>query len=261
MTPLAIVAAHNEADIIVETMHDLLEQGCAIHVVDNWSTDETFELADAVRQQAPDRVAIERFPASGPTSECSWSDILNQKADIAARHPNRWILHADADEIRRPHAPYQSLVSALSDVGHQLYNRVNFRVLDFRPIDDEPFISMQTLRWFEFGKRPGQLIQWKAWRQPDERVDLATSGGHEARFSQQRDYPFNFILKHYPLRSFEQRVRKLQERRERWSSAERRIGWHTHYDDIVGVPRFSRDALVKWDDSLHLVPTPANPSS
>jgi glycosyltransferase involved in cell wall biosynthesis len=260
VTPLAIVGAYNEADIIVEAMHDLLEQGCAIHLVDNWSTDDTFELAHAVLQQAPDRVAIERYPGSGPTSECSFRDILNRKADIAAQCPDRWIIHTDADEIRRPHAPYRSLASALWDIGNQFYNRVNFRVLDFRPIDDEPFISMQTLQWFEFGKRPGHLVQWKAWRQGHERVDLATWGGHEAKFSHQRDYPFNFILKHYPLRSFEQRARKLQERRERWSSEERRIGWHTHYDNIVGIPRFARDSLVKWDDSLHLVPTPANPS-
>jgi hypothetical protein len=86
------------------------------------------------------------------------------------------------------------------------------------------------------------MAQVKTWRQPDTHVDLAATGGHEARFEGRKIYPTPFTLKHYPLRNNEQAKRKVfLERVGRFSPAERAIGWHVQYDNMLSTESFIRD--------------------
>ena len=63
-TVTAIVPAYNEADVIASTLRALDEQGVRIHLVDNWSTDDTVARAQALG--LGDRLTVERFPHEGP---------------------------------------------------------------------------------------------------------------------------------------------------------------------------------------------------
>jgi hypothetical protein len=82
----------------------------------------------------------------------------------------------------------------------------------------------------------------KAWRSLDKPVELAASGGHSARFPGRRIFPFNFLSKHYPFRSQAHAERKVfQERRARFSPAERAEGWHMQYDELEPGQSFLHD--------------------
>src|SRR5262249_9794167 len=47
--PLAIVSSFNEEDIIKDVVEDIIEQGCGLVVLDNWSTDGTWEILQSLQ--------------------------------------------------------------------------------------------------------------------------------------------------------------------------------------------------------------------
>jgi hypothetical protein len=111
--PLAIMSAFNEEDVIREVIEDLLEQGCEVIILDNWSTDGTWKILQTLQHTFVDRLTVERFPKT-PVVRSSWVDILARKEEIALLHPGRWIIHADADELRR--SPFSGV-----DLAHAMY--------------------------------------------------------------------------------------------------------------------------------------------
>jgi hypothetical protein len=254
--PLAILAAYNEADILSEVIADWIKEGCDVHLIDNWSTDDSWEIARRWATSHPARVSVERFPeSSGSTYE--WIPILHRKADIAATHPGRWIIHTDADEIRRSPFPGINLSDAFDLVAQTGANRVDFRVINFLPDQGSqaPATSIQrALRCFDFGTRPGHLHQAKAWLQGAGRVDLASTGGHEARFEGAKDFRYKFLLKHYPMRSKEHARRKVeQERHGRRSSFEYDVHkFHKQYEALAasGFQFEDQVDLIEWNDDF-----------
>jgi hypothetical protein len=249
--PLAIMATYNEADIVAESVQDLLEQGCDVAVMDNWSTDRTWDiLCDLASRAGPD-VAIERFPDRVRPAFGEWRAILARKAELARMHPGRWILHVDADEFRRAPFPGLTLAEGLAVAGGAGATRVGFTLVNFRPtrgLQRRTRSVRSRLRHFEFGDRPGHYLQSKAWLQGAEPVDLASSGGHRADFPGARDFGYKFLLQHYPIRSTAHGARKvLRDRQARWSPHELNVlGWHHHYDHHTESSDFLWDA-----DDLH----------
>ncbi|OYY86106.1 MAG: hypothetical protein B7X76_00950 [Azorhizobium sp. 39-67-5] len=242
--PLAILAAYNEADVIAEVVEDLIAQGCDVAAIDNWSTDETWPILNRLAARHAAHVRIERFPEDGPARHYEWRRILRRKAQIAHGFPGRWILHTDADELRRSPFPGLDLATALHVAAQAGANRVASNLIHFRPTDARPFHpgTLNTaFSHFEFGTRPGHFKQVKAWLQGSAPVDLASSAGHVASFPGAVDFPYRFLLRHYPIRSAAHGRRKiLAERRNRWSPDERALGWHAQYDD------FSESAPGFW---------------
>jgi SAM-dependent methyltransferase len=250
--PVAIIAAYNEADVINEVVEDFLNEGCDLVVIDNWSTDQTWTVLSALATRHPARVAIARFPESAP-AHCEWRQVLQLKATIAHSFPGRWIIHSDADELRCSPFPGLTLAEGLSVAKSVGANRVDFNVLNFRPIDARPFQpgSLQTsFSYFEYGTRlDGHFTQAKAWLQGDEVVDLVSTGGHAAVFPGAVNFRYKFILQHYPIRSAEHGRRKvLTERNGRWSPQERAHGLHVQYGN------FSEASSFLWaPEKLHFV--------
>ncbi|MFG1397602.1 glycosyltransferase [Roseixanthobacter pseudopolyaromaticivorans] len=253
--PLALLAAYNEADVIAEVIEDLIAEGCDVAAIDNWSTDETWPILKRLAARHPHHVRIECFPAEGPARHYEWRKILRRKAEIAHGFPGRWILHTDADELRRSPFPGLDLAAALQVAARAGANRVASNLIHFRPTDARPFqpgTLKSAFSHFEFGTRPGHFKQVKAWLQGPDQVDLASSGGHVASFPGAVDFPYRFLLRHYPIRSAAHGRRKiLADRRGRWCPDERALGWHVQYDDFSeSAPGFwnSRDLVTSDRD-------------
>jgi hypothetical protein len=229
---LAVVTAFNESDILESTVAALRADGVEVHLIDNWSTDGTFEIAS--RLAAEGRITLERFPAEAPTT-FNHAELLGRVEAIANATDADWVIHHDMDERRRPPWSGMSLRDGLHLAQGSGFNAIDHTVVTFRPIDDtwRPGIDPEAhLRFFELESRPDLLLQVKAWR-AGQRANLAGSGGHEVVFEGRRVFPYRFLLKHYPLRSQEQAERKIyRERRARWNPTERSRGWHHHYDDV-----------------------------
>jgi hypothetical protein len=240
--PIAILSTYNEVDVIDEVGEDIIDQGCDLIAIDNWSTDGTWDVLSALASRRRSRVRIERFPAEGPVPHYEWRQILRRKEVIAREFSGRWVIHTDADELRRSPFPDLTLADGLRIAQRSGANRVNFNLINFRPTDERPFRT-GTLKshfsHFEYGTRPGHFKQGKAWLQGVETVDLVTSGGHSASFAGAVDFRYKFLLQHYPIRSAEHGRRKiLRERQSRWSPEERAIGWHIQYDNFSEASSF-----------------------
>jgi hypothetical protein len=93
----------------------------------------------------------------------------------------------------------------------------------------------------------------KAWKNIHQSVQLSESGGHDARLPHRRVFPFNFLLKHYPVRSQAHGERKVfRDRAPRWDPQERAGGWHIQYDHVDAGHNFVREkaSLLEFDETF-----------
>jgi hypothetical protein len=240
---LALMCAFNEADILPYTLRHLIEQGVRVHLIDNWSTDETAGVASRFGAGV---TGIETFPPEGPSGTYDWIRLLSHVEELAASIPADWYIHHDADEIRRSPWPGLSLNEALGRVQAEGGNAVDHEVRLFPPTDNAYKANPEKhFRYYTLDDLANRLPQVKAWRNTGQRVSLASSGGHSVSFPCVSVHPQKFILNHYPIRSQAQGEKKvLQERQARWNPQERALGWHVHYDAIQKGHSFLTDPSV-----------------
>ena len=249
---LAVVTAYNERDIAPFTIRRLLDDGLEVVVIDNWSTDGTFE---AVEAEFSGRTRILRFPDTD-TGTFDWATLLNKVDEIGRQSGADWVILHDADEVREGPWPRLNLRDSVWNVQRRGFNAIDHAEIEFRPVDGEASLEegtdpAQALRWWEHASHEANLVKVNAWKNTGQPVHLEDSGGHEARFSDRRIFPYKFLIRHYPLRSTEHARRKIfTERLARWNAKERALGWHTHYDDAVPGDDFlwSREVLCLWDE-------------
>lgn len=254
---LAIMHVYNEKDIIKETVTRLLIEGIDVHIIDDWSDDGTYEELLILKNKYDKRIFLER---RSQEKRAIWSleSDLKYTEQIACQSMYEWILHCDADEIRESPWPNLTLAEAISVVDEKGFNAINFTVLNFKPTKGALLDSAKvekTMEYFEFGTGRSYFAQVKCWKKiPDQSIDLASSGGHSINFQDRKIYPIKFLLKHYPLRSSEQIRKKIfTDRKKRFSSSEKKKGWHIQYDDYCETDDivWAKDELLKWESNFY----------
>ena len=252
---IAILSVYNEIDVIESIIRHFYENGIGVYIIDNWSTDGTFELVQNISKQ--EVIGFERWPKDGPKDYYDWEGILKRKEELSREIDGEWFIHSDADEIME--APWRDvcLRDAFWKVEQQGYNAVDFAVINFSPIDDF-YTSKDSLKdyfdYFEFRYNPGYFTLIRAWKKTLNPIDLHSSGGHEIKFSSRKIFPFKFLIRHYPIRSQEQGNKKVFiERKPRFESEREKFGWHTQYDHLQQPTNFIKspnDLLVLMKISI-----------
>lgn len=239
MLPItAIIAAYNEGDVIYHVVKNLVEQDIQVYFIDHNSTDNTVEQVSKFLGKGV--VHIEKFPEESgmdiPNDIYSWRYILKRKEQISQLLGDGWYIHTDADEFRE--APFSglNLREGIEKVDSEGYNAINFKIYDFKPIDDS-FIAGEDVREYltHYSKDIHQYnkIQVKCWKNFGQEINLWESGGHNIEFLERKIYPLPFILRHYAIRSQEHGLKKIfEERKKRYDAEERKALWHQHYDEI-----------------------------
>ncbi len=248
----AIVTTYNEEDIIEQQIERLLRDGLQVHLIDNWSTDDTLARVKAKADEGP--VTVERWPEDGPSKYFDLQGLLGKVEQVAHTCGADWVIHHDTDEIHESAWKDTSLRDGLWALDRWGFNAVDHTGLDFRPIDNrwKPGDDLATsFEWFEFPPFASYYTLVKAWKPQPQLVDLASNGGHDVVFPGRRVFPYKFVIRHYPIRSQEHGERKiLRERKSRWDPEERAKGWHVHYDHFTDGSEFLWDpgALHRWRD-------------
>lgn len=222
MRVLALLATYNEERFIVPCLEHLVGHGIEVYLIDNESEDQTVPLA---RQFLGRGLAgIETFPRQGLYR---WQGILERKEQLAAELAADWFMHIDADEIRLPPVPGQTLGEALAAADRSGFNAVNFLEYTFVPTRESPDHDhpdyLRTMRWY-YPFLPSFPHQLKAWKKQPEPVELAWSGGHLVRFPGLRMCPTSFPMRHYLFLSEAHAVRKYV--RREYDLEELSRGWH-----------------------------------
>lgn len=249
---VAFVIVYNEEDILEAALSDLVDQGVSVYVIDNWSSDRSYEIAHSLRGRGV--VGLERYPQGGPPKYFDLRSLLERIEVLAGELGADWYMKHDADEFRRSPWPDVSLRDGFYAVQCAGFNCVDFTVLNFEPVDDGFEAGMDPLgyfRYFDFGRKPGHFRQLKAWRNTGEPIEYASLGSHRIRFPGLRIFPYKFLLRHYPVRSQRHGERKVfAERQSRFLPEARKRGWHRHYDAIEAGHSFIRNSgdLREWDE-------------
>ena len=263
----AYLPCFNEFDVLPHTLRHLHEQGCAVHVIDGWSTDGSYGIA------AKDAESYERFPAAGPSPVQCCTDILHRVEELAAASDADWCLYSDADEWRRapmsiihdgtrhfytPAPP--TLLQSLRTVDECGYSAIDFRVFQFYCTDDSWVYSSSRIsleahfQYYDETDCISRIPNRKLWKNVG-RVTLA-GGGHEVTFPGMRVYPHEFVMKHYPFRTPAQAKAKLETRLARRCNEEHDKGWGVHYDQYPPGFDFCWDPakLKFWRDTWTPLP-------
>ncbi|HEX8129154.1 MAG TPA: glycosyltransferase family 2 protein [Pyrinomonadaceae bacterium] len=239
---VALMTAYNEADIIAASLRHLFAQGVEVYLLDNWSSDATFEIAETFLGRG--LIGLERFPAGGASRSYDWRELLWRVEELSRTIEADWFIHHDVDELRESPWPGVSLRDGFYRVERRGFNCVDHTVINFHPVDNDfadgaDFES--HFRYFEFGRTQPDRVQIKAWKNSGQSISLAASGGHEVQFDGRRVYPYKFLLKHYSIRSQQHGERKVfGERKPRWNAGEKSMGWHSHYDAVRAGHNFLR---------------------
>jgi hypothetical protein len=242
------MTAYNEEDVIGPAIQKLIDDGVGVYVIDNWSTDRTYEIVRGF--EGSGLVGSERFPAV-PSDRFVLEALTRRVTAVASGLRADWLIHHDADERRHGPWPGLGLRDSLWRVDRAGFSAVDHTVINYRPVDDTfvPGGDFEShFRYFELGRTGDLMVQIKAWKNVGT-VDLASSGGHEARFAGRRVFPYKFLLQHYPIRSQPHGNQKIfRDRVGRWDPRERARGWHIHYDDVVPEQSFLRDPAELTED-------------
>ena len=243
---VAIIAAYNEADIIGTVVGDLIEQGIDVYFLDDGSTDAHGAGSGTVSRP---RRAGDRTSGAGRRSRrgrFDWERILRRKTDLAAE--------LDAELVhppRRRRIPREPLGAAVAEGRHPACrcprlqrHRLRRASTSGRPTIVFPLEATSARRSRSARSWPPTTgCRSGAGRKPT-RLDLTSSGGHEAKFPDRRIFPLRFILRHYPIRGQEHGERKVfQERRNRFLERERERGWHVQYDQLREGVSFLKDPV------------------
>lgn len=229
---LAIIHFYNEADVLEATINYLIGQGVDIYLIDNWSDDGSYEIAQILKQKNEGRIILERFPIEGKTQYYEWYHQLERTEQIAHEAQYDWYIHYDADEWRVSPWADCTLRTMLYHVDKLGYNVIENTVINHKLTSSDEFIYMKDVL-FEFGHKIDYFRQTKTWKRT-EWIDLKSTGGHIAQVKNPRLYPLKILNRHYPFRSIEQAKRKVfQDRKPRFEKEKREHGWHGHYDHFL----------------------------
>ncbi len=247
----ALYSCFNERDIVVSTVNHLLKEGVDVTIIDDWSTDGTWELLHDTFGSTP-RVELLRHGEQA-NDTYNWESILRLKEQVGHQSGADWLIHHDADEIRFSPWSGTTMRTALWNIDRRGFNAVDHTVIEFRPLTDG-FTATQDpasfFTHFEWGRRSGHFVRVNAWKNTGQAVGLAASAGHTVSFPGVRVAPYKFLLQHFPLRSPQQAKRKVAlERWPRFRSNERDRGWHLQYDDtdLDGPLLWNDHELEEWD--------------
>jgi len=243
---VAFMAAYNEADIIVESIRKWTDQGVHVHILENWSTDQTYELIEQAARQLP--VTFERFPKAGPSQHFEWAAMLARIEELTREFEADWFVRRGADEVLSSPWPSVSYRDGLYLADRAGFNCVDHTIIEFCPVDDgfTPGTDHEAyFKHFDF-KRLSHHWQRKAWKNCAAPASSIKTAGHDVNFEGRRIYPFKFLLKHYSFRSQQHGEQKVfRDRKARWDPKERAKGWHIHYDSIHRGHQFLQLAAEK----------------
>jgi glycosyltransferase involved in cell wall biosynthesis len=223
-----MIPVYNEVDIVGQVIEHLTGQGVKLVIVDNGSTDGSFEVIRHYLGRgvlSVERLATEKYEML----------LLRRKLhEMMLEHEPDWAFRCSADEFLE--SPYHGL--SLSK-GIQLevergHNMIQFNNFEFFPTekdhDSQEKDVRKRLRYYSWHD-DNQYLCSKIYphMNPERSVhEIDFPDGIHANVS-----PNKFVLRHYKIRSYEHGLRKIfHERLPRFSPELRARGWNIHYDNF-----------------------------
>jgi hypothetical protein len=250
MNIACFMPVRNEADILEWTLRALFREGVsAVHALDGWSTDGTYEIL-----RSYPRVTVQRWPPERDDGVWSCERTLEKIEKMAAASCANWCMLSDADEIRVSNFA-DRLVDQVILADKRGDNVIDHVVGSFQPVDDGWNFTKNPEEYFRFYTQDPAIdgvckpAQEKLWKN-NLLVDIHSSGGHTLYRPDKRLSPVSLVMKHYPFRNSIQARAKLEDRIARRDHREHHdYGWGVHYDSLIEKRDFIQpvERLHQWE--------------
>jgi glycosyltransferase involved in cell wall biosynthesis len=205
-----MVPTFNDEDIIEEVISHLISQGLELVVLDNGSTDKTYEICKKFEDNGI--VELRQYHSSS-TRVHDLPIMFGMLYDMALTHSPDWVIRSDSDEILESGQRNQTLKQAIINADSDGYNLIQFDRFDFFMTDDDDENANSLKEKLKYYSHYGDFI-YRAWKYYPG-ISVSDAGGHYPIFPDGIKYQIakkKFVLRHYPLRSKKQTEKKLEDR-------------------------------------------------
>jgi len=222
---IGILPVYNEADVIEQVLRYHIEQGLQLIVVDNGSTDGSYEVIKNYVGRGV--ISVQRII----TDRVRFQFLLTTLSAIAAIHAPDWLVLIGADEFleTRNSAKGETLIEGLIEEEKKGYEVVQFDTFEFwptrldNPTENDVRRRMKYYTWTSAWNF--RAYRWSEMSRFHEHYPTPAPG-RILKIS-----PNIFVLRHYRFRSFDHGMRKtFQERLPRFASKSEK--W-VHYDNCL----------------------------
>ena len=191
----ALIAARNEKPYLQQCLPYLFEQGVQAYVIDNDSTDGSWEYLRTLDDH-PMLAGYERYPYPG---YYDWAGMLQRKHQLRSELATDWVIHHDADELMQTDRPSESLADGIRRVAELGYTAIDFREFVFLPESEQADYRGQNyltdMRYYYYHHtKPLELLRIFSNAIKASNVAYA---GHRFDLDQVCVYPQYFTLRHY----------------------------------------------------------------
>jgi len=225
MKIIGMMTVYNDEDFISEVLENAISQGIELVVLDDNSTDKTFEIC-------------KKFEGSGVLDvyqhkSNSWNEEENRRIiyDLAIKHNPDWLILYGSDELLESWNNEVTLKDAISQVDREGYNLIQFNWFNFfltSNDNDQSKSIKEKLKYYSWASD----YLYRSWKNIPG-VGLQARGGHVPIFPQgitYKIYPRKFVLRHYQFRNNEQFKKKAQDRIKKLKGTTReKLGWIQSY--------------------------------
>jgi glycosyltransferase involved in cell wall biosynthesis len=216
---LGVLLCYNDADILPDTIESLLNNNHDLLVWDHGSDDGTAGVLDRYAGQLVEREFVPR--------EFDFYKLHEKMSKhLLKNYCNRydWISWPDQDEILEGPSREKSYYDFLTEVVNSEFNWVCFRNFNFWfTEEDDPAVASPTQRIRRYSLFADCPPRIRAWRASATNIRVFN---HNPLEGPPEPRPFN--LRHYPMRSQERMLKRLNKDR----AALQRAGSNWHYENM-----------------------------
>jgi len=247
MKIIGLMPVYNDEDIVGEVIEHLISQGLELVVLDNGSTDKTYEICK--KYLGKGILKLSQYKSSQFQPDLIYRMLYH----MALTQSPDWVIRSDSDELLESGIKNITLKDAITQADSEGYNLIQFDRFDFFMTDDDNESAKSVKEKLTYYSYLGDFA-YRAWKYfPGIRIGDVV--GHYPIFPGEYRYkifPKKFLFRHYTFRSEEQAKKKMETKlRGRGNVKKDQLPLHDRHKKILKQnfsKKINHNLLTKYNE-------------